>query len=88
MISVPFSGYEQVYDQGINRARPEVSDEANLNVRRGNYAGLSGPSFEKPADVVFEDGWRGCVECPRCPSNRGAPRRAARVRNFWDLEQN
>ena len=48
-----FPDMSQVYDQGLIALAQKVSDEANLNVRRGIYAGLSGPSFETPADCRF-----------------------------------
>jgi purine-nucleoside phosphorylase len=48
-----FPDMSQVYDQELIALAQKVSDEANLNVRRGIYAGLSGPSFETPADCRF-----------------------------------
>lgn len=48
-----FPDMSQVYDQELITLAQKVSDEANLNVRRGIYAGLSGPSFETPADCRF-----------------------------------
>jgi len=48
-----FPDMSQVYDQELIALAQKVSDEANLNARRGIYAGLSGPSFETPADCRF-----------------------------------
>lgn len=48
-----FPDMSQVYDKELLRLAQEVSDAQQLNVRRGVYAGLSGPSFETPADCRF-----------------------------------
>ncbi|HPS32264.1 MAG TPA: purine-nucleoside phosphorylase [Anaerolineaceae bacterium] len=48
-----FPDMSQVYDKELLRLAQEVSDGQQLNVRRGVYAGLSGPSFETPADCRF-----------------------------------
>ncbi len=48
-----FPDMSEVYDKELLALAQQVSDEQNLNVRRGVYAGLSGPSFETPADCRF-----------------------------------
>ncbi len=48
-----FPDMSQVYDSELLVLAQQVSDDQNLNVRRGVYAGLSGPSFETPADCRF-----------------------------------
>lgn len=48
-----FPDMSQVYDKDLLALAQQVSDEQDLNVRRGVYAGLSGPSFETPADCRF-----------------------------------
>ena len=48
-----FPDMSQVYDLELLALAQQVSDDQNLNVRRGVYAGLSGPSFETPADCRF-----------------------------------
>ena len=48
-----FPDMSQVYDLELLATAQQVSDELKLNVRRGIYAGLSGPSFETPADCRF-----------------------------------
>lgn len=48
-----FPDMSEVYDKKLLALAQQVSDEQNLNVRRGVYAGLSGPSFETPADCRF-----------------------------------
>ncbi len=48
-----FPDMSEAYDKELLALAQQVSDEQNLNVRRGVYAGLSGPSFETPADCRF-----------------------------------
>jgi purine-nucleoside phosphorylase len=48
-----FPDMSQVYDKELLAIAQKVSDDLNLNVRRGIYVGLSGPSFETPADCRF-----------------------------------
>lgn len=48
-----FPDMSEVYDKELLALAQQVSDEQNLSVRRGVYAGLSGPSFETPADCRF-----------------------------------
>ena len=48
-----FPDMSQFYDLELLATAQQVSDELKLNVRRGIYAGLSGPSFETPADCRF-----------------------------------
>jgi purine-nucleoside phosphorylase len=48
-----FPDMSQAYDRVLcNRAR-KVADEKHILLREGVYAGLSGPSFESPADLRF-----------------------------------
>jgi purine-nucleoside phosphorylase len=56
-----FPDMSQVYDKELLAIAQKVSDDLNVNVRRGIYLGLSGPSFESPADVVFRPGRRRCI---------------------------
>ncbi|MFZ3069744.1 MAG: purine-nucleoside phosphorylase [Anaerolineaceae bacterium] len=48
-----FPDMSQVYDKRLIALAQEVSDENALHCRQGVYAGLSGPSFETPADCRF-----------------------------------
>jgi purine-nucleoside phosphorylase len=39
------------YDEGLRRAREGVAQRAGIEMRKGIYAGLLGPSYETPAEV-------------------------------------
>jgi purine-nucleoside phosphorylase len=43
----------QSYDRQLCDLARKVAREGNLLLREGVYAGLSGPSFESPADLRF-----------------------------------
>ncbi|HNN13371.1 MAG TPA: purine-nucleoside phosphorylase [Anaerolineales bacterium] len=48
-----FPDMSQPYDRTFFDHAREVAKESNLTLREGVYAGLSGPSFESPADLRF-----------------------------------
>jgi purine-nucleoside phosphorylase len=48
-----FPDMSQAYDRKLCDLARKVASEANLLLREGVYAGLSGPSFESPADLRF-----------------------------------
>ncbi|MBI3174622.1 MAG: purine-nucleoside phosphorylase [Chloroflexi bacterium] len=48
-----FPDMSQAYDRQYQDLARRVARESNLTLREGVYAGLSGPSFESPADLRF-----------------------------------
>jgi purine-nucleoside phosphorylase len=48
-----FPDMSQAYDRGLCSLAREVAEKESINLREGIYAGLSGPSFEGPADLRF-----------------------------------
>ncbi|MBI5954151.1 MAG: purine-nucleoside phosphorylase [Chloroflexi bacterium] len=48
-----FPDMSQAYDRVYNDLARKVAKENNIVLREGVYAGLSGPSFESPADLRF-----------------------------------
>jgi purine-nucleoside phosphorylase len=48
-----FPDMSQAYDRQLCDLARKVAREGNLPLREGVYAGLSGPSFESPADLRF-----------------------------------
>jgi purine-nucleoside phosphorylase len=48
-----FPDMSQVYDRGLADRARAVARRENITLREGVYAGLSGPSFEGPADLRF-----------------------------------
>jgi purine-nucleoside phosphorylase len=48
-----FPDMSQSYDRQLCDLARKVARESNLLLREGVYAGLSGPSFESPADLRF-----------------------------------
>jgi purine-nucleoside phosphorylase len=48
-----FPDMSQVYDRSLSDMARKVAKENNITLREGVYAGLSGPSFESPADLRF-----------------------------------
>jgi purine-nucleoside phosphorylase len=48
-----FPDMSQAYDRELADMTRRVARENNLTLREGVYAGLSGPSFESPADLRF-----------------------------------
>jgi len=48
-----FPDMSQAYDRALNEMARQAAREAGINLREGVYAGLSGPSFEGPADLRF-----------------------------------
>jgi purine-nucleoside phosphorylase len=48
-----FPDMSQCYDRQLQQIARQVAAEAGLPIREGVYAGLSGPSFESPADLRF-----------------------------------
>jgi purine-nucleoside phosphorylase len=48
-----FPDMSQAYDRKLCDLARQVAREVEINLREGVYAGLSGPSFEGPADLRF-----------------------------------
>jgi purine-nucleoside phosphorylase len=48
-----FPDMSQAYDPELRRIARQVAQEKDLPLQEGVYAGLSGPSFETPADIRF-----------------------------------
>ena len=48
-----FPDMSQVYDKELGAIVREVATDAGITLREGVYCGLSGPSFESPADLRF-----------------------------------
>ncbi len=48
-----FPDMSQAYDPELRRIAQEVAREKDLPLHEGVYAGLSGPSFETPAEIRF-----------------------------------
>jgi purine-nucleoside phosphorylase len=52
-IGTRFPDMSQAYDRAYSDLARKVARENNILLREGVYAGLSGPSFESPADLRF-----------------------------------
>jgi len=48
-----FPDMSQAYDRELCNLARNAAKQKNINLREGIYAGLSGPSFESPADLRF-----------------------------------
>lgn len=48
-----FPDMSQVYDRELMDIARKIASETGLTLREGVYCGLSGPSFESPADLRF-----------------------------------
>jgi purine-nucleoside phosphorylase len=48
-----FPDMSQAYDKELSASARKVSQEHGITLREGVYCGLSGPSFESPADLRF-----------------------------------
>ena len=48
-----FPDMSQAYDRGLMNIARRVSEKDKITLQEGVYAGLSGPSFETPADLRF-----------------------------------
>jgi purine-nucleoside phosphorylase len=48
-----FPDMSQAYDRALNNLARRAAAEAGVPLREGVYVGLSGPSFETPADLRF-----------------------------------
>jgi purine-nucleoside phosphorylase len=48
-----FPDMSQAYDRGLMKIARQVSETNKIPLQEGVYAGLSGPSFETPADLRF-----------------------------------
>jgi purine-nucleoside phosphorylase len=48
-----FPDMSQAYDPELRRLAREVAGEGNIPLHEGVYVGLSGPTFETPADIRF-----------------------------------
>ena len=45
------SGFQSPYDTALGEALDRASEESGVTLRRGVYAGLTGPTYETPAEV-------------------------------------
>jgi purine-nucleoside phosphorylase len=52
-IGLRFPDMSQPYDRDYQEVARKVASAAKINLREGVYTGLSGPSFESPADLRF-----------------------------------
>jgi purine-nucleoside phosphorylase len=52
-IGTRFPDMSQAYDRQLAEQARQVAGDAGIDLREGVYAGLSGPSFEGPADLRF-----------------------------------
>jgi len=48
-----FPDMSQSYDRALSEVARRVAREQHIDLKEGVYAGLSGPSFESPADLRF-----------------------------------
>ena len=48
-----FPDMSQVYDKELMAVTRRIAEEEGITLREGVYCGLSGPSFESPADLRF-----------------------------------
>jgi purine-nucleoside phosphorylase len=48
-----FPDMSQAYDRDLCNLARDIAKRVDINLREGVYAGLSGPSFEGPADLRF-----------------------------------
>jgi purine-nucleoside phosphorylase len=48
---VRFPDMSQAYDQSLRKIAHEVAQEQGLTLQEGVYAGLTGPSYETPAEI-------------------------------------
>lgn len=48
-----FPDMSQAYDRALQKLARQVAAEAGITLREGVYIGLSGPSFETPAELRF-----------------------------------
>jgi purine-nucleoside phosphorylase len=48
-----FPDMSQAYDRALNNLARQAARETNTQLQEGVYVGLSGPSFETPADLRF-----------------------------------
>ena len=48
-----FPDMSQAYDRELNDMAHKVSKDSNIKLREGVYVGVSGPSFETPAELRF-----------------------------------
>lgn len=48
-----FPDMSQSYDRGLGATARKIAAEHGISLREGVYCGLSGPSFESPADLRF-----------------------------------
>lgn len=48
-----FPDMSQAYNRDLMKVARKVAQEEKINLQEGVYAGLSGPSFETPADLRF-----------------------------------
>jgi purine-nucleoside phosphorylase len=52
-----FLSMTQTYDRSLRELARRVAQEANITLRQGVYCGLSGPTFESPAEARMIRGW-------------------------------
>ncbi|NLX09719.1 MAG: purine-nucleoside phosphorylase [Chloroflexi bacterium] len=54
-----FSIHTRTYNPTLNRLAHRVAEQNGFTLRQGVYVGLSGPTFETPAEVRMLRGWGG-----------------------------
>ena len=52
-LGVRFPDMSRAYDRGLNELARQVARQAGIDLKEGVYVGLSGPTFETPADLRF-----------------------------------
>ena len=50
-LGVRFPDMSEIYDSKISATMKHVANETNFKLCEGIYAGLSGPSYETPAEI-------------------------------------
>ena len=48
-----FPDMSEAYDQKLIKMAHEIAEELNIDVKKGVYAGVSGPTFETPAEYKY-----------------------------------
>lgn len=52
-----FLSLTQTYDRALRQLAVQVADDEGIVLRQGVYCGLSGPTFESPAEARMMRGW-------------------------------
>ncbi len=48
-----FPDMSQAYDKKLVRKAMQIASESNIDLKKGVYAGVTGPTFETPAEYVY-----------------------------------